>query len=457
MLGEFAMRPLSLFLVALIATLVVSAHLLPRAVEAQTPSHAALIEIDTAIHPVAGRFLKRGLEQAAQDGAQFVIIRLDTPGGLLSTTREMVTAILESPIPVVVYVAPSGVHAASAGTFIVAAAHVAAMAPATNLGAASPVGASGDDLPDTLKSKATEDAAAFLGSIANQRNRNADALERTVIEAISYSEAEALELGIIDIVAQNMDELVSKLDGMLVDVPGGQVKLNTSGIVVQPLTRTVVEILLDTVANPQITFILLSLGGILIIIELLTPGLILPGFFGVIALTLAFLGLYNLPANWIGVGLIILGLALFYGELLAPGLGVMGLSGAVSFILGAFLLFVQFDTPPIPTPTIRVSLWAIAGVGTIMFAFVAVLFMSIRDSKKAHYRSTMLTLVGDAGFAKTALEPRGTVQMANEVWSAESDSGDTIAAGEEVIVSEVEGLTLKVVKSADIEEFGGRN
>ena len=452
MLGEVAMKPISLLLIALIATLVVSAHLLPRAAEAQTPSHAALIELDTAIHPVAGRFLKRSLEQAAQDGAQFVIIRLDTPGGLLSTTREMVTAILESPIPVVVYVAPSGVHAASAGTFIVAAAQVAAMAPATNLGAASPIGASGEDLPDTLKSKATEDAAAFLRSIANQRNRNADALERTVIDAISYTDAEALELGIIDIVAQNMDDLVSKLDGMLVDVPGGQVQLQTSGIVVQTLTRNAIETLLDIVANPQITFILLSLGGILIIIELLTPGLILPGFLGVIALTLAFLGLVNLPANWIGVGLIFLGLALFYGELVAPGLGVMGLSGAVSFILGAFLLFAQFDAPPIPTPTLSVSLWAIAVVGFIMISFVAMLFLSLRNSKKLHYQSTKLTLVGDAGFAKTALEPRGTVQIANELWSAESDSGDTIAAGEEVIVSEVEGLNLKVMRLAEIEE-----
>ena len=446
------MKPLSIFIIALIATLVVSAHLLPRVAEAQTPSHAALIEIDSVIHPVTGRFLKRSLEQAAQDGAQFVIIRLDTPGGLLSTTRDMVTAILESPIPVVVYVAPSGVHAASAGTFIVAAAHVAAMAPATNLGAASPVGASGDDLPDTLKSKATEDAAAFLRSIANQRNRNADALERTVIDAVSYTETEALELGIIDLVAQNIDELVSRLDGMLVDVPGGQVQLHTSGIVVQPLTRNAVETLLDTVANPQIIFILLSLGGILIIIEMLTPGLILPGFFGVIALTLAFLGLVNLPANWIGVGLIFLGLALFYGELLAPGLGVMGLSGAVSFILGALLLFAQFNAPPIPTPTLSVSLWAIAVVGFIMFAFVAVLFKSIRESKRSFYQSTMLTLVGDAGIAKTVLEPRGTVQIASELWSAESDSGDTIAAGEEVIVSEVEGLTLKVIRSAEIEE-----
>lgn len=446
-LCEVAMKPLPLFLIAIIVVLLVSAHLTPRTASAQAPSHAALIHLDSAIHPVAGRFLERGLEQAATDGAQFVIIRLDTPGGLLSTTREMITAILESPIPVVVYVAPSGVHAASAGTFIVAAAQVAAMAPATNVGAASPVGASGEDLPKTIKSKATEDAAALLRSIANQRNRNADALEKTVIDAVSYTESEALDLGIIDIVAADIPELISMLDGMIVAVPGGEVQLETANIVVQSIDRNAVEKFLDIVADPQITFILISLGGILIIIELINPGLILPGAFGVIALAIAFLGLGNLPANWVGVGLVLLGLAFFYGELLAPGLGVFAISGAVSFILGAFLMFANFSPPPIPTPTIGVNIWAIAAVALIMFGFVVTLFVSIRQSKQAHYRSAVITMVGNAGFAKTALEPRGTVQVANEVWSAVSDSGATIAAGEEVIVSEVEGLTLKVIST----------
>ena len=446
------MKPLSLFLIAIIIVLLVSAHLAPRAASAQTPSHAALIHLDSAIHPVARRFLERVLDQAATDGAQFVIIRLDTPGGLLSTTREMVTAMLGSPIPVVVYVAPSGVHAASAGTFIVAAAQVAAMAPATNVGAASPVGASGEDLPDTIKSKATEDAAAFLRSIANQRNRNADALGKTVFDAVSYTETEALDLGIIDIVAADILELVSKLDGMVVAVPGGEVQLQTENIVVQSIDRNAVEKFLDIVADPQITFILISLGGILIIIELINPGLILPGAFGVIALAIAFLGLGNLPANWVGVGLVLLGLVLFYGELLAPGLGVFAISGAVSFILGAFLMFANFSPSPIPTPTMGVSIWAIAAVGLIMSVFVITLFVSIRQSKGVYYRSKVLAMVGDAGLAKTALEPRGTVQVANEVWSAVSDSGLTIAAGEEVIVSEVEGLTLKVISATANEE-----
>ncbi|MDP6453792.1 MAG: hypothetical protein QF898_10825, partial [SAR202 cluster bacterium] len=391
------MKPLSIFLIALIATLLVAAHLTPRAASAQTPSHAALIEIDSAIHPVAGRFLERGLETAAQDGAQFVIIRLDTPGGLLSTTREMVTAILESPIPVVVYVAPSGVHAASAGTFILAAAQVAAMAPATNVGAASPVGASGEDLPDTIKSKATEDAAAFLRGIATQRNRNADALERTVIDAVSYTETEALELGVIDILADDIPDLVAKLDGMAVEAQGGEFRFDTSGIVVQHVSRNAVEKLLDFVADPQMTFVLLSLGGILIIIELINPGLILPGSFGVIFLALAFLGLGNLPANWVGVGLILLGLALFYGELVAPGLGVLGISGGVSFVLGAFLLFAQFSAPAIPAPSVQVSIWAIVIMGVLMAGFVLLSLRFVGESKRLHYRSNKGTLVGDVG------------------------------------------------------------
>lgn len=448
------MKPLLSVPIAAMLLLLLSAHLLPKTLLAKPSTHAALIEIDSAIHPVSGRFLERGLEQAAQQGAQLVIIRLNTPGGLLDTTRNIVTAILESPIPVVVYVAPSGVHAASAGTFIVAAAQVAVMAPATNIGAASPVGASGQDLPDTVRSKATADASAFLRSIASKRGRNAAALEKTVFEAASYNEAEALEKGVIDFVAQDLNHLVTQLDGMVVEVPGGKTRLQTSGIVVVPIERSSVERFLDVIADPQVTFILLSAGGILIIVELLNFGLVVPGVLGAFALAMAFLGLGNLPVNWVAVGLIMLGLGLIYGELLAPGWGALGLSGGVSFLLGAFLLFTQFGAPAIPTPSLGVSLWLIAIVALVMAGYLVLSFRTIKESKRLEYRSSVLRLVGDAGFATTPLEPRGTVQIASELWTAESDSGDTIAAGEEVLVAEVDGLTLKVIKTTDIEGTG---
>ena len=424
----------------------------PQPAAAQSEPHAALLRLDSAIHPVSGRFFDRGLKKAAAGGAQFVVVQLDTPGGLISTTRDMVTAILESPIPVVVYVTPPGSRAASAGTFILAAAHVAAMSPATNVGAASPVGAGGAELEDTIKSKATQDASAFLRSIADQRGRNADALEKTVLESVSYTETEALELGVIDIVARDLDDLLAKLDGMTVTVVGGQVTLDTSSIEVETIDPNLVERFLNVVADPQIAFILLTLGGILIMVEVLSPGLIFPGAFGAILLALAFLGAGNLPVNWVGVGLILLGLGLIYFELLAPGLGVFGLSGAVSFVIGAFLMFADFSPQGIPAPTIQVSLWAIGAVSAVLFAFVGMMFLAIRASKRTHYVSTNRQLVGDTGVTTTALEPRGTVQVASELWTAESDDGDPIPPGEKIVVAEIDGVTLKVYRATEIQE-----
>ena len=447
------MRARSVALWMLIATGVAALIMwAPQPAVAQSRPHAALLRIDNMIHPVSGRFFTRGLEKAAAGGAQFVVVELDTPGGLLSTTRKMVSAILESPIPVVVYVTPPGSRAGSAGTFILAAAHVAAMSPATNVGAASPVGAGGAELPDTIKSKATEDASALLRSIADQRGRDADALERTVVEAVSYTESEALELGIIDLVARDLDDLLAKLDGMTVALAGGQVTLGTDAIEIQRINPNLVERFLNVVADPQIAFILLTLGGVLIMVELLSPGLIIPGSFGVIFLALAFVGAGNLPVNWVGVGLIILGMGLIYFELLAPGLGVFGLAGGVSFVIGAFLMFANFSPPDIPGPSIRVSLWAIGTVATVLFAFMGGMFLAIRSSKRTHYISTSRQLVGDTGVTTTALEPRGTVQVASELWTAESDDGDPIPPGEKIVVADIDGITLKVFRADEIEE-----
>ena len=446
------MRTLSLALWMLVVVALIALVAIPREAAAQPKPHAALLRIDSVIQPVSGRFFTRGLEQAAKDGAAFVIVELDTPGGLFDTTRDMVSATLDSPIPVIIFVSPSGAHAASAGTFILAAAHIAAMAPATNVGAASPVGAGGDELDDTIKSKATQDAAAFLRSIADQRDRNVDALDRTVLDATSYTESEALELDVIDLVARDLDDLLTKLDGVTVSVAGGQVTLDTDAIEIEPVDRNMVERFLDVVADPQIAFILMALGGVLLIVELLNPGLIAPGAVGAALLALAFVGAGNLPVNWVGVGLILLGMGLLYLELLAPGLGVFGLSGGVSFVVGAFLMFARFSPPAIPAPTIGISVWAIAAVSTVFFSFGGMLFMGIRSSKLTHYVSNSRQLVGDTGVTTTALEPRGTVQVASELWSAESDDGGPIATGEKIVVAEVDGTTLKVFRADAIEE-----
>ncbi len=443
------MRTLALWM--LVAAALIALAAIPREAAAQSKPHAVLLRIDSVIHPVSGRFFARGLEQAAEDGAEFVIVELDTPGGLFDTTRDMVSAMLDSPIPVIIYVSPSGAHAASAGTFVLAAAHIAAMAPATNIGAASPVGTGGDELDETIKSKATQDAAAFLRSIADQRDRNVDAYDKTVLDATSYTESEALELDVIDLVARDLDDLLAKLDGVTVSVTGGQLTLDTDGIEIQHFERNMVERFLDVVADPQIAFLPMAIGGILLIIELLNPGLIVPGAVGAGLLALALVGAGNLPVSWVGVGLILLGMGLIYFELLAPGLGAFGLSGGVSFVIGAFLMFARFSPPAIPTPSVGVSIWAVAAVSAVFFSFGGLLFMGIRSSKLTHYVSTSRRLVGDMGVTTTALEPRGTVRVGSELWTAESDDGRPIRTGEKIVVAEIDGITLKVYKTDEIE------
>ena len=411
--------------------------------------HAASVTIDGTIDNVSARYLSRALKGASRDGARFLIVTLDTPGGLFDSTRDMVEDIRGSDIPVIVYVSPPGARAASAGTFITASAHVAAMAPTTNIGAASPVGGGGEDLPETLKSKATQDAAAFIRSIAQERNRNAEALEQTVLSASAYSASEALDNNIIDLIATDIDDLLVKLHGWTVELKSGEAVLETEGLEVRNIGRTALERFLGILADPNIAFLLLTIGGIGILVELIHPGLIAPGLAGVIALALAFVAIGTLPVNWVGVGLIGLAMVLFFLEFQAPGSGVFGVGGGVSFVLGAFFLFGGLSPPPIAAPSFRVSLWAIGGVSAVLFAFLILLFMAVLDTKRVSYHSTgRENLVGQTGTTTTPLDPHGTVRVAGELWSAVSDSDEPIPQGEDVIVSEVEGLTLKVFKAS---------
>ena len=406
--------------------------------------HAALVEIDGAIQPISARFLARAIDTAAEDNAEVLIILLDTPGGLLDSTREMVEAILASGVPVVVYVSPAGAEATSAGTFITAAAHVAAMAPSTNIGAAAPVSSTGEELPDTVKSKASEAAAAFIRSIAEERGRNADALEATVVEAKAYTASEALDNGIIDLVVRDVPALLEALDGRQVDLERGSRALQTANIPVRQIEPTALDRFLGIIADPNIAFILLALGALGILIEVMSPGLIGPGALGVIALALAFVALGNLPVNWVGVGLLVFAMVLFLVEVQAPGIGVFGVAGAVSFVLGAFFLFGGISPPPITTPSFRVDPWLLGAVSVVLFALLALSLRTLAVARKTDYVSPSSNVVGQAGKVVAPLEPRGTVRVNGESWTAESLSGQPIAEGAEIIVMEVEGLTLKV-------------
>ncbi|MCY4529567.1 MAG: nodulation protein NfeD [Chloroflexi bacterium] len=428
-------------------------------VEAQAP-HGVVVEIDEAIQPSTARFLDRVVSEAEDGGARFVVIRLDTPGGLYDSTRDIVETILESEIPIIVFVSPSGAQAASAGTFIATAGHITAMANGTNIGAASPVDQRGDALPEPLGSKATNDAAAFLRSIAADRGRNAEALNDTVTKALAYSASEALDRDVIDFVAKDLDQLLSTIDGQAVDLfDGSSYVIDASGVDLRTIDKTFLERFLAVISNPNVAFLLLVIGAIGLFIEFLAPGLFAPGIIGVICLVMAFVAFGNLPVNWVGVGLIAFALLLMFAELKSPGVSFFGAGGVVSFVLGSVLLFGGFSfggfTPgPIETPSFRVNYWLIGGVtvtlsGLLIFVVRDILTAQKIEERQATKGITTAALVGTTGVVSTELAPSGMVFVSGEEWSAVSDTGDSIAEGAEVVVTEVEGLTLKVYKAME--------
>ena len=304
-------------------------------------------------------------------------------------------------------------------------------------------------MPETIKSKATQNAAAYIKGIAEERGRNEGALEKTVLNAASYPSSEALDNGIIDLIATDVEVLLAQLDGRRMELKNGEtVVLDTDGIEVRPIKRNAVERFLGFLADPNIAFLLLTVGGIAIIVEVFSPGLIVPAVVGVICLALAFVALGNLPVNWGGVALIAFAMVLFFAEMQAPGLGVFGAGGAISFLLGAFLLFGGFSAPAIPSPSFRVSIWMIGSVSAVLFAFLIVLFRGAVSMRRSSYPEVSESLIGQSGVAVSALDPKGTVHVAGERWSAVSDSEESIPEGEEVIVSDVEGLILMVFKAS---------
>ncbi len=420
-----------------------------RAQAAQGGPHVArVIELDGAIDNVASRYIDRSLERAALDEVSLVIIRLDTPGGLLHSTRAIVADMFASPVPVVVYVAPEGAQAASAGTFVAAAASIMAMAPATNIGAASVVGAGGEELPETLQKKANEDAAAFLRSIADRRGRPGDALEAAVNEATAYSAAEAVELGIADFVATDIGDLLSRLDGTEVEVSDGVATLRTTGTVIERVEMNLIERSLSFLANPNIAFLFISIGGIALIVEIWNVGLWIPGTIGVILLLLGFAGVGNLPFSWAGVGLLVLALGLFVLEAQAPGIGYFGAAGAVSLILGGIFLVGFFGAPEIPGPRIGVSRWLLYSVAVSSGLVVLWFAHEVRQSRRNdRYVSPVSRerILGMDAVVEVRLAPTGEVRIAGESWSAELEGSGVAEIGETVVVSRVDDIKLLVV------------
>ena len=411
-------------------------------------SRVLVIDIEGAIDPLSAAHIARGLEKARDEGAALAVIRLDTPGGLVDSTREIVEQLLETATPVAVYVSPAGARAGSAGTFITAAANFAVMAPGTNLGAASVVGAGGADLPETLARKINEDTRAFIRSIAEIRDRNADALEETVIEAKAYTEQEALDLDVIDFIAPDLETMLEQLDGREAEVVSGTVVVRTAGAPVHEMGRTLLEHLLGLLANPTVAFGLFLIGGFALMVELSSPGLIVPGIVGVISLILAFVAFFNLPGNWVGLILLALAMGLFYGETTAPGFSVFGVGGIVALVLGAIFLFGNFFSPTdLPEPSISVHPVAIgiaAGLATALWVvFIRLVFHGGGVSRGFQSEEDWL-MEGAWGVALSDLEPAGRVRVSDTEWSATADPGVNIPAGEMVRVVAVYGRVLKV-------------
>ena len=406
--------------------------------------HALIMQVDGVINSVNGRFVSRAIEQSEEDSATLLIIELDTPGGLLGSTREIVQLLLESPIPIAVFVSPKGARAGSAGTFITAAGNLAVMAPGTNIGAAAPISSNGGDLEDTLASKVENDAAALIRSIAQTRGRNQDKLEATVRSAASYSAQEALADDVVDLIAENVDELLSKLDGLSVQTSLGTVVLETNGLEIRSFKKSILEHFLEVISDPNVSFLLLMVGGLGIVVEIFNPGLVGPGVIGVICLLLAFLALGNLPVNWAGVVFILLAVVLIVLEIAVSGFGILGVGATVSLIVGGFLLFNQFGDISPYQPFFNVNRWLLYGSSGVVGVAMTYVGLSSYQLRREVSPEKSRSLIGMQATVTAELSPRGIVLVGNETWTAISDDGRVITTGEAVEVQSEDGLVLTV-------------
>ncbi|MGH9363395.1 MAG: NfeD family protein, partial [Thermoanaerobaculia bacterium] len=406
-----------------------------------TPRSEVLhLEIRSIIHPIAAQFVRDGLAEADAAGAAAVVLELDTPGGLLTSTREIFTAMLGAKTPVIVWVGPSGAQAASAGFFLLMAADVAAMAPGTNTGAAHPVGGQGEDIPGVLGEKAEQDAAATVRSLAARHGRNSKLAEQAVLKSRSFTAQEALEAKLVEVIAPTVPRLLAAVHGREVMRGERRVRLATAGAPVRRLEMSAFERVLSAIAHPNLAYLLLTLGALGIYFELMHPGAILPGVVGAIALLLAFFALSVLPVDYAGLALLLLALLFFIAEIKVTSYGLLTIAGLISLVLGSLMLF---DSPE---PALRVSLDVIAALAASTALVVGFLTAMVLRAHRLQVRTGAEGLVHQQGTARSPLAPRGKVFVHGEIWEAVAD--EPVAAGEPVEVTAVEGLTLKVRRLA---------
>jgi membrane-bound serine protease (ClpP class) len=421
---------LSLFGLGLVLPLLAAAP--PR------PSAGTVVfaRVDSIIHPVSAELIRDAIAEGERSRAAAVVIELSTPGGLLSSTREITTAMLGSRAPVVVWVGPDGAQCASAGFYILMAADVAAMAPNTNTGAAHPVGGQGEDIKGTLGEKAEEDAAANIRALAARNGRNVELAQAAVVKSRSFTAQEALQQKLVDVIAPDLPALLKAIDGRTIRRGNATETLHTAGAAVREIEMSPLRRFLGTLADPNIAYILLTLGGLGLTFELMSPGAVLPGVVGGICLILAFFALSVLPVNTAGLALLLLALLFFIAEIKVVSHGVLATGGVISLVIGSLMLFKTPDAALRVSLDIIVSLtvFAAAVVGLLLFLAIRAQRMPVTTGKEG--------LLHEIGTARTPLEPRGKVLIHGEIWDAVAD--EPVAAGETVEVLGVRNLTLAV-------------
>lgn len=410
-------------------------------------SHVNLVVVDGSINPASADYIQQAIATSEEDGAAALLIELDTPGGLLASTKDIIQAILNAKLPVVVYVAPRGAWAASAGTFITLAGHVAAMAPGTSIGAASPVSATGGgedqrdeegERIDVGQQKAEKFTSAFIESIATERERNVEWAIQAVEEAEAVTQAEALELGVIDLVAENRAALLEAIEGLEVKVDGEPMTVTVAGAQVRMIEMTTLQRLFSFLASPDIAVLLVMAGLLGLYVEFNQPGLLLPGIVGGVCLVLAAIAFQILPFSWVGLLLILAGLGLVAAELFVSAYGLLMVLGLACFLLGGTMLF---DMPE--ASDLRVSFWSVLVPAVAGFAvFAAIVIYAVGSSFIRAQTAGVDELVGMLGRSDTVLSPEGRVFIRGEYWNARSD--EDIPADAQVEVTAVEGMRLRV-------------